>query len=153
MINPATLRTRQAAGIFLLAALSMTMASCRAGEAIPAGSGQPSIARAGAIPAENVTQLHERLAAAPETFVLDVRTPAEFDGPLGHIEGARLIPVQELAGRLAELQDVQGEQIFVVCRSGARSAKATKILLEAGFDAVNVEGGMRAWRQAYPDSP
>ena len=105
-----------------------------------------------AIPGESVAQLHAQRQEVASTFVLDVRTAEEFDGPLGHIEGARLIPVQELAQRLAELQDVQYRQIHVVCRSGGRSSRATKMLLEAGFDAINVEGGMRAWRQAYPTS-
>lgn len=102
------------------------------------------------LPSITVAELLDRLKTNPDTYVLDVRTPGEYDGPLGHIEGANLIPVQELAGRLAELQDVKGERLHIICRSGARSARATGLLLEAGFDAVNISGGMRAWRQVEP---
>lgn len=99
-----------------------------------------------------VDDLHHLIDADPETFILDVRTAGEYDGPLGHIDRARLIPVQELAQRMAELQDAADPRIHVVCRSGARSTRATKMLLEAGFDAVNVDGGMIAWRQLFPQT-
>lgn len=133
--------------------LAVILVSATIGCNKPAESGSQTASSAlEAIPGESVAQLHAQRQEVPATFVLDVRTAGEFDGPLGHIDGARLIPVQELSQRLAELQDVKQSQIHVVCRSGNRSARATKILLEAGFDAVNVEGGMRAWRQAYPMS-
>ncbi len=102
------------------------------------------------LPSITVAALLDRLKSDPDTYILDVRTPGEYDGPLGHIEGATLIPVQELAGRLAELQDVKGQPLHIICRSGARSARATGLLLEAGFDALNISGGMRAWRQLEP---
>ena len=136
---------------WLLAAIIVSAAAIGCGRPAASGSYNNSPAVA-AIPGESVAQLHAQRQVVPSTFVLDVRTAEEFDGPLGHIEGARLIPVQELAQRLAELQDVKDGQIHVVCRSGGRSSRATKMLLEAGFEAINVEGGMRAWRQAYPIS-
>ena len=63
--------------------------------------------------------------------ILDVRETREFDGPLGHIRGARLIPLGELAERIGEL--AQDRPIVAVCRAGSRSAQATVILREAGF--------------------
>jgi|SRR3954454_5789808 sulfur dioxygenase len=78
--------------------------------------------------------------------ILDVREPAEFNGPLGHIPGAKLIPLGQLSGRLAELS--RDQPIVAVCRSGARSAQATEILCSAGFIQVaNLPGGMLRWRQ------
>jgi rhodanese-related sulfurtransferase len=77
--------------------------------------------------------------------ILDVREPGEFDGPLGHIRGARLIPLGELAERAGAL--ARDRPIVAVCRAGSRSAQATVILREAGFgDVANLAGGMLRWR-------
>jgi sulfur dioxygenase len=77
--------------------------------------------------------------------ILDVREPAEFTGPLGHIRGAVLIPLGELAGRTGEL--ATDRPIVAVCRAGGRSAQATAILVQAGFtDVANLTGGMLRWR-------
>src|SRR5271155_2506544 len=74
--------------------------------------------------------------------ILDVREPGEFDGPLGHIRGATLIPLGELAERAGEL--ARDPPIVAVCRAGSRSAQATVILREAGF--ADLAGGMLRWR-------
>ena len=80
-----------------------------------------------------------------EVQVVDVREPEEYIGPLGHIEGARLVPLGTLAARAKELDSAQ--PIVTVCRSGARSAQATVLLRKAGFDKVaNLSGGMMRWR-------
>ncbi|KVX33061.1 MBL fold metallo-hydrolase [Burkholderia ubonensis] len=77
--------------------------------------------------------------------VVDVREPAEFTGPLGHIPDATPIPLGELAARAAELR--RDRPIVTVCRAGGRSAQATVILRQAGFDAIaNLGGGMLRWR-------
>ncbi len=77
--------------------------------------------------------------------ILDVREPAEFDGPLGRIRGAKLIPLGDLIQRAAELR--RDRPIVAVCRAGGRSAQATVILHQAGFDKVaNLAGGMLRWR-------
>ncbi len=77
--------------------------------------------------------------------VIDVREPEEFTGPLGHIDGAKLIPLGEISARLS---DIDREQPAVmVCRSGARSAQATVLLQRAGYTKVaNMAGGMLRWR-------
>ena len=80
-----------------------------------------------------------------DTIVLDVRTEEEFYGPLGHIEGAMLIPIDDLADRLNELDSVKDKTIYVVCRSGNRSNRGKDILNTNNFTAVNVDGGMLAW--------
>jgi rhodanese-related sulfurtransferase len=76
--------------------------------------------------------------------VLDVREPAEWAE--GHIPGATLIPLGELARRTSELPD--DETIVVICRSGNRSAQGRDILRAAGYEATSVDGGMTAWRAA-----
>jgi len=77
--------------------------------------------------------------------VLDVRELDEFNGPLGHIPGAKLVPLGELADGAGKL--AREKPIVVVCRSGARSAQATVMLGRAGFEKVaNLSGGMLRWR-------
>ncbi|KKG11101.1 hypothetical protein EO92_16880 [Methanosarcina sp. 2.H.A.1B.4] len=88
-----------------------------------------------------------------DIFVLDVRTPAEFNE--SHIEGATLIPVtnsggsnlspdQLLEARISEVP--KGKKILVYCRSGRRSAAASQILVDAGYTGVyNMEGGINEW--------
>jgi glyoxylase-like metal-dependent hydrolase (beta-lactamase superfamily II)/rhodanese-related sulfurtransferase len=85
-----------------------------------------------------------------EVQIVDVREPDEFNGPLGHVEGAKLIPLGTLADQMKTL--TQGTPIVTVCRSGARSAQATLILAKGGFGKVaNLSGGMLRWRaQRFP---
>jgi len=86
--------------------------------------------------------LEENLA---KVRVLDVREPSEFIGPLGHIRGATLVPLGELAARAKDLP--KDMPIVAVCRAGSRSAQATAILQKAGFtDIANLPGGMLRWR-------
>jgi glyoxylase-like metal-dependent hydrolase (beta-lactamase superfamily II)/rhodanese-related sulfurtransferase len=76
--------------------------------------------------------------------VVDVREPHEFTGPLGHIDGARLLPLAALPARSDELD--RGRPVVTVCRSGARSAQAAVLLQRAGFrDVANLAGGMLRW--------
>ena len=77
--------------------------------------------------------------------IVDVREPSEFNGPLGHIPGAQLIPLGTLKDKIPELRTTP--PLVLVCRSGARSAQATVLLGKAGFDKVaNLSGGMLRWR-------
>ena len=81
----------------------------------------------------------------PDVQVVDVREPDEFNGMLGHVAGARLVPLGSIATRAGELS--QERPIVTVCRSGARSAQASVLLRKAGFDRVaNLAGGMLRWR-------
>jgi glyoxylase-like metal-dependent hydrolase (beta-lactamase superfamily II)/rhodanese-related sulfurtransferase len=77
--------------------------------------------------------------------IVDVREHAEFNGALGHVPGARLVPLGSLSARAQELS--KERPIVTVCRSGARSAQATVLLRKAGFEKVaNLAGGMLRWR-------
>ena len=82
---------------------------------------------------------------AAEIAIIDVREPDEFVGPLGHIRGAKLIPLGQLGARVDELP--RDRPLVIACRSGARSAHATLMLQRAGFTRVaNLNGGMLRWR-------
>ena len=82
---------------------------------------------------------------AARVQVIDVREPEEFDGALGHIKGAKLIPLGKLTGRVSEID--KSTPAVLVCRSGARSAQATVLLRNAGYARVaNLAGGMLRWR-------
>ncbi|WP_235283751.1 MULTISPECIES: rhodanese-like domain-containing protein [unclassified Methanosarcina] len=106
----------------------------------------------------NVDEARE-LIEMGDIFVLDVRTPAEFNE--SHIEGATLIPVtnsggsnlspdQLLEARISEVP--KGKKILVYCRSGRRSADASQILVDASYTGVyNMGGGINEWIAAgYP---
>lgn len=83
--------------------------------------------------------------AGDQVQVIDVREPAEFTGGLGHIPGARLLPLAQLASRIAEID--KARPVVTVCRSGARSAQASVLLQKSGFSQVaNLAGGMLRWR-------
>jgi glyoxylase-like metal-dependent hydrolase (beta-lactamase superfamily II) len=80
-----------------------------------------------------------------EVQIIDVREPDEFNGALGHVPGACLLPLGNLAARARELS--KERPVVTVCRSGARSAQATVLLRKAGFEKVaNLAGGMLRWR-------
>jgi rhodanese-related sulfurtransferase len=94
-----------------------------------------------------VAALRRQLADGPP-LVLDVRGPDEFDGPLGHIEGARNVPLSELPAHQVEIA-AGGRPIVCVCLTDKRSATAAAQLAAAGVGEVSVlRGGMKAWREA-----
>lgn len=78
-------------------------------------------------------------------FTLDVRTPEEYQA--GHIPGATLIPLDQLAARAGELP--ADEPILIYCRSGNRSLQAMNLLGAAGFTGLtSMDGGIGAWASA-----
>lgn len=81
------------------------------------------------------------------TFVLDVRTQEEWDEY--HAPNTTLIPLDELPARLSELP--KDQEIVVVCRSGNRSQQGRDILLQAGYNATSMTGGLKEWyARGYP---
>jgi rhodanese-related sulfurtransferase len=76
--------------------------------------------------------------------VLDVREDDEYAS--GHVPGATHIPLGQVPDRTDEVPT--DRTVYVVCRSGGRSAKAVQVLRAAGIDAVNVAGGTLAWVDA-----
>ena len=91
----------------------------------------------------NVDVNQARELVSRGALLLDVREDSEFDA--GHAPGARHVPLALVPDHVAEFPD--DRQIVCVCRTGGRSARATKFLVENGFDAMNLEGGMTAWVQ------
>jgi rhodanese-related sulfurtransferase len=80
-------------------------------------------------------------------LLLDVREADEWQA--GHAPHAVWMPLGEVQGRAGELP--RDRPIAVICRSGGRSLAATEALVAWGYDAVNVDGGMRQW--AVEDLP
>ncbi|MDQ3576585.1 MAG: rhodanese-like domain-containing protein [Actinomycetota bacterium] len=76
-----------------------------------------------------------------DAVLVDVRQPGEWAA--GHIESAAHIPMGEVTSRLAELPE--GAPLYVICRSGSRSARVVEYLRSQGINAVNVAGGMQDW--------
>ena len=74
-----------------------------------------------------------------DAWLLDVREDDEWAA--GHAPGATHVPLGQLDARTAEVP--QDQQIYVICRSGMRSARAAQALNGAGWQAVNVAGGMQ----------
>jgi rhodanese-related sulfurtransferase len=74
---------------------------------------------------------------------VDVRTPEEY--AQGHVPGATLISLQDLSARIGEIP--QDRNVFLICRSGSRSGKATLALMNQQYTNVyNVDGGMSVWK-------
>jgi rhodanese-related sulfurtransferase len=95
-----------------------------------------------------VGELQRRLAGSAAPLIVDVRGPAEFDGPLGHIEAAVNIPLPDLAERQTEIIEAH-RPVVLVCLTDKRSSAAAAQLTAAGVAEVAVlRGGMTAWREA-----
>lgn len=93
----------------------------------------------------DVNELARRLRADIPPLVVDVRNPDEFQGELGHIEGALNLPLNELEERLDELPT--DRPVTLVCQTDRRSLNAARVLRARGYpDVAVVRGGMKAWR-------
>ncbi|MGI5126678.1 rhodanese-like domain-containing protein [Pseudonocardia sp. CA-107938] len=92
----------------------------------------------GAVPAVGVAELPD------DAVLLDVRENDEWAA--GHAPDAQHLPMSELTARLGELPDA--DPLYVICRSGGRSARVVAYLGQQGHSVVNVDGGMQAWQAA-----
>ncbi len=79
-----------------------------------------------------------------DAVLLDVREDDEWEA--GHAPAAAHVAMTGLADRLGEIPD--GDPVYVICRSGGRSARVTEYLNANGWNAVNVAGGMLGWERA-----
>ena len=79
-----------------------------------------------------------------DAFLLDVREQEEWEA--GHVPGALHIPLSELGARYTEIG--QDRPMYVICRSGVRSARAAHALAGAGWQTRNVSDGMIGWQAA-----
>ena len=90
------------------------------------------------LPSADVSEIPE------DAKILDVREDYEWEE--GHIAGAQHLPLDQVPARYGEVP--LDEDVYVICRSGGRSLRATAYLNQYGFDAYNVVGGMGAWQDA-----
>ncbi len=111
---------------------------------IPAGG---AVCEVGAGCATVATLTCQELAERAERpFLPDVPQPDRLLGPLGHVEGAVLVPLGELPARLGELETQRHRPVVTICKAGGRSAQAAKLLMDAGFtDVRSLTGGMGSW--------
>jgi sulfur-carrier protein adenylyltransferase/sulfurtransferase len=94
------------------------------------------------VPSITAPELKAKQDRGDQFVLLDVREPYEYD--ICKIPGSRLIPLGQLPSRMSELDSA--DEIVLQCKSGARSARALKLLQEAGFAKLsNLDGGIVAW--------
>lgn len=123
----------------LALSLVLSLAACSEG-AGSTGTARASGPASGRARGGRVSGNEAQALVAAGATLLDVRTPEEFAA--GHIDGALLVPVDELEGRLTEVS--RDRPVVVYCRSGGRSARAASILGEAGYEVHDL-GGMSSW--------
>jgi uncharacterized membrane protein YdjX (TVP38/TMEM64 family)/rhodanese-related sulfurtransferase len=96
----------------------------------------------------SAAELRLRLARREDITVLDVRSAKDYAGELGHIDRSLNIPLDQLPGRLPELDHVRERPIAVICRTNRMSSRAVELLRRADFRRVQlVADGMLAWRR------
>jgi len=94
------------------------------------------------VPCISAPELKAKMDRGDRFVLVDVREPFEHD--ICRIPSARLIPLGQLPSRMSELDSA--DEIVLQCKSGVRSARALKLLQEAGFGKLlNLEGGILAW--------
>ena len=110
----------------------------------------PTLAQLNLVRQLSPAEVAGRIGSATAPLLLDVRESDEYTGELGHIAGARLLPLRELPGRAeAELGAFKDKDIVMICRAGVRSVTAAAILTGLGFEKVcSMKGGMLDWDDA-----
>ncbi len=91
----------------------------------------------------NVSEVHEIMTRG-DAVLIDVRSEAEF--AKGHAKGFVNIPLDEITKDPESIP--KSDTVYFMCHSGGRSSLATKIMIERGVNAVNIEGGFFAWKAA-----
>ena len=89
-------------------------------------------------------QVQTLVTQSPKLYLLDVRSPGEYKQ--GHINGAELIPLDELSTKIARIP--KGREIICICESGSRSSVAARQLSTQGYKVSNMKGGMSRWVRA-----
>jgi molybdopterin/thiamine biosynthesis adenylyltransferase/rhodanese-related sulfurtransferase len=101
------------------------------------------------VPSISPAELKAKMDRGDAFVLVDVREPFEHD--ICRIASARLIPLGQLPSRMSELDSA--DEIVLQCKSGVRSARALKLLQEAGFaKLLNLEGGILAWADSVDSS-
>jgi sulfur-carrier protein adenylyltransferase/sulfurtransferase len=104
-----------------------------------------------AVPQITPTELKQRLDAGDDITLIDVREPFEWDMVNLEEYGARLIPLDQVIERKAEIDPA--DEVVIYCRSGSRSAGAVRQLRAHGYERlINLKGGIRAWAEEIDPS-
>ena len=119
------------------------LAGCSAPSPSPAEDTQDNVAAAAEYQRITAEEAYNMMAESDDFVLLDVRTEGEFSER--HIEGAILIPNDQLRDRAASELPDKGQLILIYCRSGNRSASAARTLLEMGYTNVFDFGGINDW--------
>lgn len=100
----------------------------------------------------DINSVRKIIDSGDKTYTLvDVREPSELIGPLGHIKGVINIPLNNIISDPFVLNPYKDTTIIFICRTGHRSRLAADKAGLAGFAALNMLGGMTAWKEAgYP---
>jgi len=131
-----------AAVLALLAALALAPLGCAPPPGTDAAPGTPAY-----VQHLSADQVDTWRGVHYDGLVLDIRSPAEWDDDLGHMDGAVNVPVNELEARLVELDRFRAGAVLVYDRTGASTARAGQVLVTHGFRDVTVlDGGLKAYR-------
>ncbi len=129
----------------LLAALLAIVILAGCGAPAAPAAGQAQAIDVASLPRDVDAQTAAALRQQPDVVILDVREQNEWDA--GHIPGALLIPMGQVADRLSEIPT--DKTVIVQCRSGNRSSQVTDFLRNQGYSNVhNLSGGLNAWQSA-----
>ena len=126
--------------LLLVFCITVMLTGCAENADAPLASGMQAPTAVQTITASDARVM---IDSEDETIILDVRTRTEFEQ--AHIEGALLIPVDELEARALELLPDKDQIILIYCRSGNRSANAARMLMNMGYTAVFDFGGIMSW--------
>jgi rhodanese-related sulfurtransferase len=118
--------------------ISLLLVSCNSNEQSLEESGS-----GGEVSMISPEEAKENLDENPEIVLLDVRTPSEFESE--HIEGAVLLPLDQIANKAEEVIPNQEKIYYVYCRSGNRSATAAQLLVDMGYENIYDLGGIIDW--------
>lgn len=94
----------------------------------------------------DIAQFKTDRDAGSVPILFDVRTPGEFAD--GHVPGAINVPLDQVPDRLADFAPHRSQEVYLICRSGGRSANAGRFLQSHGYKVVNIMGGTMGWQTA-----
>ena len=134
---------------FVLLLLSFVLVACGGGEAEtavsePVNSAAVEAIDATTLPDEISVETVHQIQGQDDVFVIDVREQSEYDE--WHIPDLTLMPMSTFEQHMTELP--KDKEIIVTCNSGNRSGQVTNFLLQNGYNAHNMKGGIQAWESA-----
>ena len=90
--------------------------------------------------------VQRRLGEEGDVVLIDCRTAREYE--VSHIDGARLMPMQELSIRHEDIEALERENVIIYCRTGRRSRIVARFMVLRGCtNVVSMAGGIEAWMQ------